>query len=394
MFASLVLSVVPGPSFESAGAAPAEELAKSVLPVQLGVFSAPSQFESAGRTGLAYELHITGYRNIDLSLSQVEVFSVSEPGRSFLRLSGADLLQCLRRPGKAPELPDPEVLHGGDFVVVFLWITVDQDSPLPQSLAHRATFRLARPDGTEKEYVVEGAIVRVTPRTPVVLHPPLPAGRWLMANGPSMLGDHRLFLNAVDGATSNTQRFASDWMLLASDGRLVEGEQQENTSWHSYGVPVLAVADAVVVDVADGIPENVPLADERAVPNKRESVSGNYVVLRLGDDRFAFYGHLEPGSLCVRIGDSVRVGQELGRIGNSGNSDAPHLHFHVSDSPDPLSGEGVPFAFTSFTILDVLDVASWERMLAEAAPWEERADLQPDLRTNEMPIGELIVEFR
>ena len=206
--------------------------------------------------------------------------------------------------------------------------------------------------------------------------------------------EHRLFLSTLDGATSNTQRFASDWMLLASDGRLATGDPQENGSWLSYGVPVLAVADAVVADVADGIPENVPLADERAVPNKRETMTGNYVVLRLGDDRFAFYGHLEPGSLCVRVGDPVRVGQELGRIGNSGNSDAPHLHFHVSDGPDPLSGEGVPFAFTSFAVLDVLDVASWERMLEEAAPWEEPADLQPDLRTNEMPVGELIVEFR
>jgi hypothetical protein len=209
-----------------------------------------------------------------------------------------------------------------------------------------------------------------------------------------MLGEHRLFLHALDGRATNTQRFAADWMLLGPDGRLIKGEAADNDGWYSYGVPVLAVADAVVVALSDGIPENTPLSEERAVPNRRETMTGNYVVLKLDETRFAFYGHLQPGSLRVRRGDRVRVGQELGRIGNTGNSDAPHLHFHVADGSDPLSAEGVPFVISSFSILDELDVSTWERMLVENVAWEPPTDRRPELRREEMPMGEAVIELR
>jgi hypothetical protein len=391
--AALSLALVLGP-LAGAGGAEDDELAKSVLPVDLRVYSEPSPFEVMSGPGLAYELHIASYRRIDLSLLQLDVFAVGEHDGLLGSLRGEDLLACLRRPGQPAELADPEVLHGGDFLVAFLWVALQPGSPVPEKLAHRATFRLVRPDGTEKQYVVEGAAVDISTRAPIQLQAPLPAARWLMANGPSKLGDHRLFLSTMDGRTSNTQRFASDWMLLGPDNALVDGDIEHNRSWHGYGVPVLAVAEGVVVDLADGLPDNVPLAEERAVPMTREGMVGNYVVLQLEEDRYAFYGHLKAGTLAVAVGDRVAAGQELGRVGNSGNSDAPHLHFHVADSPDPLSGEGVPFAFTSFVVLDELDVASWERMLSGSVSWKEPADGEPSLRTREMPTGELIVELR
>ena len=122
-------------------------------------------------------------------------------------------------------------------------------------------------------------------------------------------------------------------------------------------------------------------------------MTGNYIVLKIDEDRFVFYGHLQPGSLRVNVGDDVHVGEELGRIGNTGNSDAPHLHFHVANGSDPLSGEGVPFVFTSFELLDDLDISSWERMVEENVPWEPPGGRQPELHEKEMPLGEAIVEF-
>jgi murein DD-endopeptidase MepM/ murein hydrolase activator NlpD len=94
---------------------------------------------------------------------------------------------------------------------------------------------------------------------------------------------------------------------------------------------VFAVADARVAAVVDGIPENTPGENSRAVPMRVATVLGNYVVLDFGAraagglHRFALYGHLQPGSLKVQAGDSVHQGQVLGVIGNSGNSDGPHL---------------------------------------------------------------------
>ena len=83
-------------------------------------------------------------------------------------------------------------------------------------------------------------------------------------------------------------------------------------------------------------------------PFSLETVGGNFVVVDIGKGRFAFYAHLQPGSLTVEVGDRVKLGQVLGLLGNSGNSDFPHLHFHVMDSPSPLESDGLPYEFTSF----------------------------------------------
>ena len=84
--------------------------------------------------------------------------------------------------------------------------------------------------------------------------------------------------------------------------------------------------------VKDGIPENVPGINSRAVPITLEMpLAGNHVILDIGGGRFAFYAHLQPGSLRVKLGDKVRRGQVLGLVGNSGNSTEPHLHFHIEN---------------------------------------------------------------
>jgi murein DD-endopeptidase MepM/ murein hydrolase activator NlpD len=109
------------------------------------------------------------------------------------------------------------------------------------------------------------------------------------------------------------------------------------------------VADATVAAIKDGIPENVPGPTSRAVPITSETIDGNYVVLDLGEGRFAFYAHLQPGSLRVKAGDRVTTGQVLGLVGNSGNSTEPHLHFHVSNGVSPLGSEGLPYALIGHT---------------------------------------------
>jgi hypothetical protein len=64
-----------------------------------------------------------------------------------------------------------------------------------------------------------------------------------------------------------------------------------------------------------------PLAD-------RQHLAGNFVFLDCGTAH-VLLGHLRQGSVSVRPGDRVTTGQRLGAIGNSGNSDEPHLHVHA-----------------------------------------------------------------
>jgi murein DD-endopeptidase MepM/ murein hydrolase activator NlpD len=76
-------------------------------------------------------------------------------------------------------------------------------------------------------------------------------------------------------------------------------------------------------------------------------IAGNHVIVRIGDV-FALYAHLVPGSVAVRAGDRVGTGQVIGKLGHSGNSTAPHLHFHLMDSAEPGGARGVPCAFATY----------------------------------------------
>jgi hypothetical protein len=336
---------------------------------------------------------MTNFRAMDLTLEEVVAFDINLPDQALVGYEGRELAGNVFRPGKPKDLPASQLLSGGERAIVFMWITFEMGTQVPAAIAHRATFLRTGSSGEAKRYSVEGAVVQVPGISRLLLHPPVPPGRWLHANGPSNSADHRRTVIALDGTARNSQRFASDWMLLGDDGSLAEGDMQANTSWFSHGVALLAVADGVVCDAVDGIPENVPLAEQRAVPNKRETISGNHVILDLGGGAFAFYGHLLPGSLRVKPGDRVQAGQVIGLLGNTGNSDAPHLHFHVANAPDPLAAEGLPFAFTTFSILERLSIFQWERILLGDATWHPPADLAPCRYEGEMPLGDGILEF-
>ena len=100
----------------------------------------------------------------------------------------------------------------------------------------------------------------------------------------------------------------------------------------------------------DGIPKNVPGATSRAVPITPETLGGNFVLLDIGQGAFAYYAHLQPGSLTVKKGDTVHRGQVLGLVGNTGNSTEPHLHFHLADRNAAIDSEGLPYAFDGFDL--------------------------------------------
>jgi murein DD-endopeptidase MepM/ murein hydrolase activator NlpD len=78
-------------------------------------------------------------------------------------------------------------------------------------------------------------------------------------------------------------------------------------------------------------------------------LAGNHVIVATAGT-YALYAHLAPGSVAVTSGQQVRAGELLGRVGHSGNSTAPHLHFHLMDSADPLQARGIPCAFAAYLV--------------------------------------------
>ncbi len=194
---------------------------------------------------------------------------------------------------------------------------------------------------------VEGAVISTHHTELHVLGPPVEGGDWLAADGPSNDEDnhHRRGVVILDGQAVDSRRYAIDWKQIGG-GASFSGDARDVHSYFTYGKAVLAVADGRVVTARDGLPDNVPGHGEAfhpAVPITLETVAGNTITLDLGGGQFAYYMHLQPGSLRVKVGDRVRRGQLLARVGGSGDAREPHMHFEVTTSAKLLAGDGVPY---------------------------------------------------
>ncbi len=75
------------------------------------------------------------------------------------------------------------------------------------------------------------------------------------------------------------------------------------------------------------------------------TVAGNYVIVDHENGEFSMYAHLQEGSILVKAGESVKKGQVVGKVGNTGNSGAPHLHFQLMDSANFFTANGLPVMF-------------------------------------------------
>ena len=348
--------------------------------VEMRVPKPPTVATGNGTSFLVHELHVTNFQPAPLTLEKLEVVSGEGDGRVLFALVDSALVRALSRPGISPPPPFGERarIAGGLRAVVFLWIPFDRGAPA--SLRHRLTVTRGSGDSVQSAVLV-GPATTVT-RDIAVIGPPLRGEGWLAANGPDPNTGHRRAIVPVDGTPAIAQRFAIDYVKMNESGRRFIGDSLENESYFAEGVDALAVADGIVVAVKDGIPENIPGPASRAVPITLETVGGNFVIIDIGQGRYAFYAHLKPGSLRVRPGDRVRKGQVIGLVGNSGNSTEPHLHFHLADGPSPLGSEGLPYVHETFQLL-----GRCARMFSECA---RKA---PEIRRSEMPMGNMVVAF-
>lgn len=348
-----------------------------------------------GKWYLVYHLLLTNWSFSDLTLKGVEV-SDGTGGRILLRYEDKELADFYRFRALIPtprrsELPNklyPRQIGSGRTGALFFWLTVDKPEAIPTTLRHRLSFepspliKLLRGSGSGGggDMVLDGFDVQVSRAKPVVIGAPLRGGDWRCSNGPAYNTAHQ-FLDIRGGKVRIAQRFACDFNKVDAGGNTLPNpfpDEITNQMFYGYGAEVLAVADGVVAFVKDGIPENVPQASgefKPAVPMTRETNPGNWIALSLSNHRYAFYAHLQPGSIRVKTGDRVRKGQVLGLLGNSGNAVGPHLHFHIGDEyslngGDLNGNEGLPFVFDSFNVAG-----------------------QPPRRRLEMPINNTIIRF-
>ena len=363
-----------------------QELHPAAIPADLAVPLVPTPVVAEGQRHLIYELHIANFGSAPFTLVSVDVVD-GTTGATLTSYAGDSLTGVLARPG-TPGLPDRRVIAGGTRAVVFIDIYAPVSATAPNLLRHRVTFLPMTPPSGPVQSVVTGAVMRITHLTPTVLGPPLCGDGWLASHGLANTSSHRRTLLAIDGRARIAQRFAIDWTRIEANGQVFHGDPSRNTNWTPYGADVLAVADARVVQIVDGVPENDPTSDTKAVPITLETVAGNHLILDLGDGRYALYAHLQPGSFAVKQGARVRRGQMLAKLGNSGQSDAPHLHLHIMDEPSPLAAEGLPLVFSSFELQGHVPSL---RVLTDGTGWKPSAP--SSTRKAEMPVENAVVRF-
>jgi murein DD-endopeptidase len=340
---------------------------------------APGPSAIDGSRWLIYELHLTNVSREPLGLQKVDVRD-GTTDRLLITFGSRDLVTRLAAISSA-EIKD-RIVQPGQRAIVYMEFPLTTDSS-PGSLRHRIEY--ARAGDSRVDHIVAGNVV-VQPAPRLALGPPLRGGPWAAIYHWQWPRGHRRVFYALDGRARLPGRLAIDWVKLDDRGRQTRGDSDLVADSLGYGVDVLAVANARVADVRDGVPESPRVSANPKHP--LEEAAGNFIALDLGDGRFAVYEHLKPGSIRVARGERVRRGQVLASLGFTGDSTGPHLHFHVADGAAPLLAEGLPFVFDRFEKLgqfEDLTEFGKTRWLANT--------VRSDVRRRERPAPNAVVMF-
>jgi hypothetical protein len=312
---------------------------------------------SDGVDHLEYDLLVTNGFAAPVTLTSIDV--VNPDGETLLTLEG-DALVIATQPllGRTPTA----AVSPSGTVAVVMDVTVPT-SYLVDRLSHHMTYEVA-PDAPVRSligsFTIDGPELPVDPRPATVLAPPLRGDGWLANNGCCAAESiHRAVRVPVGGAHIGKQEIFSIDFAQLRDGQAFTGDGSHPEDWFGFGAEILAVADGTVVAIQEGYPEQVPLQPVTGMTGPQD-FGGNAIVLAIAPGVYAYYGHLQPGSITVAVGDQVTTGEVLGLLGNTGNSSGPHLHFGLVDQPDPMLGLSLPMVFDQWILQGTFDLAAYE----------------------------------
>ena len=360
---------------------------EAMTPLLMAVHDAPIPFTgSDGRVHLVYELWLSNFSSGDVTVKQVDVVGDGKALETLDAAAVATRLQAAGQRVSAGTMPK------GSQGLLFLHVTLGPGAVVPGQLSHRIVLRAeAAPPGMQ-EMTETGGVVTVDRAVVARIGPPLSGDGYISADSCCDATRHTRAAMPVNGRVWVAQRYAVDWEQTDAQGRIYVGPQDKLESYAIFGKPVLAVADAVVASVVDGRPEQTPGKYPTNIP--LEQADGNCVILDLGGGRFAMYAHMQPGSIRVRKGDRVKLGQAIGLVGDSGNSVVPHLHFQVMAGNSSLSANGLPYEISAFRVTGKTDgTAAFDEAEEKGTPLAITA-LSPVQEVKDaMPLDQLIVSF-
>lgn len=198
-------------------------------------------------------------------------------------------------------------------------------------------------------------------------------GTCLVTDGHDFLAHHRRIplLNQYVkkmGVTANSVRYAYDFMLTDQKGNVCKQDGSKLEDYYGWGEPVLCPGDGKIVSAAYDIPDNPigrslpPISPEQYEQLRMqafehlesvglEGLHGNHVIIDHGNSEFSLIDHMQKDSVKIEVGDEVTRGTVLGRIGNSGDSATPHIHYGLQNGKNDPHSEGLPSRFSNFELI-------------------------------------------
>ncbi len=310
------------------------------------VLSIPEAYPATdGSVHIAYELLLSNVLSQQITLDAVTVVA---DGATLSQLSGDDLTSWMKVYGADGAT---RAMGPGQQALVWLDVTVPSIAEVPSTLSHEIAISPERaiPPVVQTQMTEVVASTEVDASGPVVIGAAVSGENWLDGNSCCAVTPHRAAVNPINGGLHVPERYAIDFVQLDDSGRVFDGPVDDISSYAYEGADILAVGDGPVVWMVWDLPEQKPGANPTGLTVQQ--YGGNHIVQDLGNGVYAFYAHLQPGNPeGLEVGQRLTKGQTIATLGNSGNTDAPHLHFHLMDSPLPLASNGVAFAFERFQL--------------------------------------------
>lgn len=343
-------------------------------------------YRGDGITSLVYELHM--------------VDSLKRPV-DFIEFSISSEKTILLHDSEYTKLPKKKDTNR---YIKYIWIDVNE---IPKVLNHTVNYKI------ENNIYNFTKVIDVNEESIVSIGLPVKGGLWYMCDGPSPQNSHRNHTTALKARYDSlqdgyklgysNQRFAIDFEKVGENNRLYKNDGYKNSDHFCYKEDVYAVADGIVIGVVDSLPDmpNPPVIEEFENPT---DFTGNLVLQDIGDGVIASYAHLLALNINVNVGDTLKKGDLIGKIGSSGNSTMPHLHFHLSkpdfnlvDKNDIIGmfiiSEGISYVFDKYIRYEVKSgkINDYEGMTEIYS--EPFVIDKPEIINNMMPYDKDIIEI-
>ena len=171
--------------------------------------------------------------------------------------------------------------------------------------------------------------------------------------GPGVIGQDWITNGGHGGFFAD---FAIDIDGLGQNYEAQLNDANDNASDAGWGREILAPAAGTVVYARNDVPNNPHPGDRpdwswyTPLHDPAKAYAGNCVVIEHGNSEYSVMMHMQQGSVLVKVRDRVAGGQVIGKLGNSGDSFGPHLHYQLQSGPQIWHDQSLPVRFRNIDI--------------------------------------------